>query len=336
MERTLPEKSALVIQNPVSGGAAPEQVEAALRIALGARGVGVETFVTPQTESVDELREAIQNEIAEAVAGGADLIIVAGGDGTVGMVADAIVQSGVAEDAVLGIIPLGTANILARELRIPLDVDGAVALLRDGWAVRSLDAIRVEGRHYFTQLGVGLDARMIMATDREDQIAHGRAAYMAALAQSLAEHHVTRFSCQVDEMGLQLRAFQVIVANCATLGAAPFTWGPGILPDDGVLNVCVFNTRSALDTAKVVWKVLTSDHSRGALTRYYPATERIVIRSRPPLDVQADGEIIGRTPVTIDLAPGVLKVVAPLPPVTNQVLVAPTSFEVASAQGGGS
>lgn len=306
-------RSALIVQNPVAGGAAPDAVDAALAATLEARGVPCERFATPPTDSPDALRGVLEGVVARAVAGGADLVVAAGGDGTVGMVADAMVRAGAAGRAAFGIVPQGTGNILARELGVPLDAPSAVALLAGGATHRTLDALRVGGRHYFTQLGVGLDARMIQATEREDQIAHGRAAYMAALVQSLADHRTTRFACRVDEMDVHVRGFQVVVANCATLGAAPFTWGPGIRPDDGVLNVCVYNARSALDTVKVVWKVLTSDHSRGKLTRYYAASERVVIRSRPALDVQADGEIIGRTPVTVDLAPAVLRVVVPPP-----------------------
>lgn len=305
--------SALVVLNPVSGGAAPDEVESALRAALGDRGVALEIVPTPRTETADALVEAIEAAIVRAVEGGVDLVVAVGGDGTVGMVADAMVRSGAADRAVLGIVPRGTGNILARELGIPLGVDAAVALLAEGGTARWLDAMRVGGRHYFTQLGVGLDARMIAATEREAQIAHGRVAYVAAFLQSAVNLGVARYACRVDGMELRLRAFQVVVANCATLGSAPFAWGPGILPDDGALDLCVYNTRRFLDPFVVAWKVLTNNHSRDALTRYYRATERVVVRSRPVMDVQADGEIIGRTPVTIELVAGALRVRVPEP-----------------------
>lgn len=304
-------RSALVILNPVAGGAAPDEVEAALRATLGDRGAALEIVHTPSTDTADELAAWVEDAIVRAVGAGAELVIAAGGDGTVGMVADAMVRSGTSRQAVLGIVPQGTGNILARELGVPLGVDAAAALLGAGGAERALDAMRVDGRHYFTQLGVGLDARMIQATEREAQIAHGRAAYVAAFLQSAVNLGVARYACRVDGMELRLRAFQVVVANCATLGSAPFAWGPGILPDDGALDLCVYNTRRFLDPFVVAWKVLTNNHSRDALTRYYRATERVVVRSRPVMDVQADGEIIGRTPVTIELVAGALRVRVP-------------------------
>jgi YegS/Rv2252/BmrU family lipid kinase len=235
------------------------------------------------------------------------LVVAAGGDGTVSAVADALAGT----NTPLGILPLGTANVLARELGIPLDLDAACRLLVGGHVITSIDAMRVEGRCYFTHVGVGIDAMMIRDTDRESKRRFGRVAYMATALARLVGFQPQRFALTLDGRTLRIRASQVLVANVGILGQPPFRWGPDIRADDGRLDVCVVRAKTLWNYATLLWHVALGQHRRSPNVRYYTSTRKVVIASRKPLPAQADGEIIGQTPVEIETIPGAVRVVVP-------------------------
>ncbi|QDV32260.1 diacylglycerol/lipid kinase family protein [Tautonia plasticadhaerens] len=249
--------------------------------------------------------------VKEAIDGGARLVIAAGGDGTVAAVADGLIGS----DVPLGILPLGTANVLAREIGLPLGPDETCGVLASSKETATLDVMRVGGRPFFTQVGVGLDSLMIRDTDTESKRRLGRLAYLWTGAVRLAGFQPRRFLIRVDEQGERLiRASQVLVANVGTLGQPPFRWGPGIRPDDGELTVCVLRARSVLDYGRLALHVLRGSQGADPSTRYFKAKDRVRIalsRASSPLPVQADGEIIGQTPVEVELLTGAVRVVVP-------------------------
>lgn len=179
--------------------------------------------------------EPLIGRIREAVDSGCDLVVAAGGDGTVSSVADALVGT----ETPLGIIPLGTANVLAGELGIPLDVDASCALLAGDHALTRIDAMEIDGKHYVTQVGVGLDAEMIRGTQGEHKRRFGRLAYLWTAATRLVGLQARRFTLMVDGQTSRPRASQVLVANSGTLGSRPFRWGLDIRPDDGQVDVCL-------------------------------------------------------------------------------------------------
>ena len=221
-------------------------------------------------------------------------MIAAGGDGTVSAVADALAGSGTP----MGILPMGTANVLARELEIPLDVDAAARLLVDDHDVVAIDAMRVGGRHYLTQVGVGLDALMIRDTPTEQKRRFGKLAYLWSAAKHLVGFQPRRFTLEIDGKTIKRSASQVVVANVGTLGQPPFRWGPDIRVDDGTLDVFVSKARTLLHYLRLAWHVVTRQHKADPNVRYYQARRSVAIATRRPVPVQADGEVIGETPVT--------------------------------------
>ena len=297
-----------VVLNPAAGSASADDVRAALGryFALDlAVDDGFDTACeichTQPDQSVTELAR-------DAVARGYDLVVAAGGDGTVSAVANGLAGS----DTPLGILPLGTANVLAGELGIPTDLDEACRLLAGTHhRVQALDALEVAGQYYFTQLGVGIDSLMIRDTQREAKRRFGRVAYVWTALTRLLGFQPRRFVVAADGQVLRVRASQVLVANSGVLGKAPLRWGPDIRPDDGRLDVCIIRARSVLDYLVLAWHVLRGQHDRSPQVRYLAAERTIAISARHPLPVQADGEIIGQTPVEVKVAPGILRVIVP-------------------------
>jgi diacylglycerol kinase family enzyme len=240
--------------------------------------------------------------VRDALERGCDPIIAAGGDGTVSTVADVLVGT----SAHLIIFPLGTANVLARELGIPIELDGACklggtrvnpgSLAGQHHAVVEIDAMKVNGHHYFTQVGVGLDSLMIRDTAVEHKRRFGRLAYIWTALTTL----------------VGFKATQVLIANTGMMGHPGFRWGADIRADDARLDVCIVRAKSILDYAGLFWHVVTGSHKQSPNVRYQVASTRIVITAKHPLPVQADGEILGTTPVEVEVVPRALKVVVPV------------------------
>ncbi len=298
----------LVIINPVAPRYTLEDTRKALETALTTRGLRFRVLETPK----DDAREFVARAIAEAVESGCRRIICAGGDGTVALTADCIGVADVPPLASLAIIPGGTANILARELGIPGGLADAVELAAGGEATIDLDVILLDnGRPILTQIGIGPDASMIHHTSREDQIRLGRLAYMISFFKRAFSHRPQRFTLEIDGRAVAVRAWQLIVANVGTIGAPPFTWGPQIDPTDGMMDICVYNVRTPRDYVILFWRMLTTHHQKDSNTRFLTVRDRLVIRSERPLRIQGDGEILGKTPITLRVGAKRLRIVVP-------------------------
>ena len=297
---------AFAVLNPASGSA-DDGVRKAIEREFGGVRAPVEFHETAEDEDMSAV-------VGDAVGRGADLIIAAGGDGTVSAVANGLVgaNNGDGRGAVLGIVPLGTANVLARELGMPLDVEIAAKALAGPHELRSVDAMRIDGRCYFTQVGVGIDALMIRDTDTATKKRFGRAAYIWTAITNLIGFEPRRFTLTIDGKVVKRRATQVVVANVGSMGDPRFRWGPQIRVDDGTLDICVVSAKTMFDYAKVVWHVVRRQHHLSPNIRYYHATKSVEIALGKPLPVQADGEVIGDTPVRIDLISGAIRVAVPV------------------------
>jgi YegS/Rv2252/BmrU family lipid kinase len=293
-------KRVFVVLNPVAGTSVVDDVRRALE----------QHFLPGETtyEVYETLKEdAVERIAREAQGRGYEMVVAAGGDGTVSAVAEGLVGT----ETPLGIIPLGTANVLARELGISVELEGAVQLLAGEHGVTSIDAMKVGEKHYFTQVGVGIDALMIRDTKREDKRRFGRIAYIWTAMTRLLGFQPRRFLIRADGRQERRRASQIVIANSGVLGQPPFRWGPDIEPDDGRLDVCIVRAQTLLDYLALAWHVVRGQHRRSSNVRYLNARREIVIETRRPLPVQADGEIIGETPVQVQLVPAAVRVIVP-------------------------
>jgi diacylglycerol kinase (ATP) len=276
-------------------------------------------LMSPSSVEIHEVSDGddVRAIVRSALERGCDPIIAAGGDGTVSAVADVLVGT----EAHLVVFPLGTANVLARELGIPVELEGACRLgahhihqemvAGREHAVSRIDVMRIEGHHYLTQVGVGIDSLMIRDTAVERKRRFGRLAYLMTALGQLVGFRARRFWITIDDATLELKATQVVVANTGMMGHNAFRWGLDIRADDGQLDVCIVRARSIVDYLGLFWHVLRGSHKKSANVHYEVARRSVVIKSKHPLPVQADGEILGETPVRIEVVPLALKVVVP-------------------------
>lgn len=310
-------RSALVIVNPVAGRGGAAGVEEECSRVLAPLGWRIR-FVEVASENGG--RAHVVDEVRRAAGAGVSLIAAAGGDGTVSMVADALMRVDGGRPISLGILPTGTGNILAKELAIPVELAEAVALLADEHGEVRLDAMRVGDRHYFSHVGIGLDAETIAGTTREAQSKFGRIAYALSLVRAAMRHRAVRTTIEVDGREVRLRALQVVVANAGTLGAPPLKWGPGIHPADGKLNVCVIRAVGLAELVRTAWRALWKRPADRRNVLYIPIEDRAAIRTKDPMRVQADGELIGTTPLEVQLVAHAVRVI--VPPATAAALEA--------------
>ena len=299
---------ALAVLNPTSGSCQIEDVKRALSTEFG--NVPIQIYeVQPNGD--------LASTLTAALTAGCDQIIVGGGDGTVSAVADLLVGKNVR----LAVLPLGTANVLALELAIPTDLIAACRLAATTYLeqanhvktsqLREIDAMRVQGRHYLTQIGVGIDALMIKSTDPEAKRRLGKLAYIISAIRHILAFRSHLFRVTLDGKIFRFRASQIVIANTGMLGQAPFRWGPDIESNDGRLNACIIKSMGIREYGRLLWVVFRGHREKTPNMQHKIIERSVTIQTRQPLPVQADGEIIGETPVTVELVSKAVSIVVP-------------------------
>lgn len=302
MEET---KKALILMNPRAGRGEPELAESILTKALQQYHWQVQCQIISKGTSPQELLPILN----QAVEQGTKLVIAAGGDGTVSLVASAIILSGQNQRLRLGVFPGGTANSIARELGMPADWAQAAQLIASIDQAMNMDAMKMNDRFYFLRIGIGLDAEVIRDTTRKAKRWLGRFAYLQTFLGRLFTFHRHRYYCVMDGKKRRFRAVQVFIANGGQIALAPFPIGPGIAFNDGILNVCAYDVVSWWHYFVVAWRLLWRDYQHQPQMKYWAIRQSITVASRHPRIVQGDGEACASTPVTIEVIPSALQVI---------------------------
>jgi YegS/Rv2252/BmrU family lipid kinase len=240
-----------------------------------------------------------------------DAVFSLGGDGTAMEIATALAES--PDSPPLGIIALGTANVLARSLGIPLRPADAVRALHAAETV-AIDLGRIaEGPRFAIGLGVGLDAAMIGGASR---LLKRRVGYIAYAWSALrAGLRMERFTARltIDGVTTEVETSSVLVANFGLVLGDLVCFGEEIGHRDGLLHVCVYSPRSILDAVRIFWRMVRGGVSEDRCVRVMPG-RHIRVETDPPRPMQADGELLGLTPVDIRVEPNAVRLLAPVPP----------------------
>jgi YegS/Rv2252/BmrU family lipid kinase len=292
---------ALIITNPAAARADERQLLAA-RARLVAGGWAVEIARTSGPGDGERLARA-------AVADGADVLIAHGGDGTAMEVAAAVVGTG----RQLGLLPAGTGNLLAGNLQIRRSWRAATAVILAA-EPRAIDVGRVTtaagSRVFAVACGTGFDAELMRSTAPHHKRVFGMGAYVATAIGLAAAVRRTRFRIEADGAVHETHAFFVLVANCGEIIPGVLPIHAAIRPDDGVFDIAIFDAASFVSAARVVWRLFQRQpHADPGIS--FLRASRVVITTEPVLPVQADGEAAGTTPLTVELLPGALHVLAP-------------------------
>jgi diacylglycerol kinase family enzyme len=305
MGRALGRGKVFVVFNPKAGkGHHADELRAILERYFAPPGWEPELYETTGREDLAQLCRA-------ACARGASLVIAAGGDGTLDDVANGLAGGSVP----LGILPLGSANFLARTLNIPMKMEEAAELLAGDHAVAQVDALEVKGRLFFTNVGVGISPGIIRETKSADKKLYGRLAYVMALTRAAKLFLPHRYRLNLDGRLRFLRAVEVVVSNTTLLERPNFLYGPPETLADGRLEVYVLSARAIGDYVRLAWDLICRSGKPAVKLKHWTVRRSVGIDAvnRSPI-VQADGELIGRTPVEIRLVPKALRVIVPKTP----------------------
>lgn len=294
----------VLITNPVAARTTADDRDAIIRV-FRAAGWGLEVA---ETRGPGDARRFA----AAAMGDGVDAVSVFGGDGTTTQAAAALVGT----EVPLGLVPGGTGNILAGNLRIPRTPVAATELIVRGRS-RPIDLGRLEledAVHYFgVACGAGADARVMGGAVAEAKRRWGIGGYFAALFRVLPDIRSTSHTVTVDGGSFTTPAALVLVLNCAEMVPPLIRVRPDTRLDDGVLDVIVLAANSLWECARGIGRVLwnaTADLTETPYLRYARGTEIRVV-SESPEPVQYDGDSVGRTPFTATVVPGAIRVIAP-------------------------
>ncbi len=297
---------ALLITNPVAARTDPT-VSATVRRVFRANGWSIEVA---ETAGPGDSRRFAEAALADQV----DVVAVFGGDGTVMQAASALVAS----DIILGLVPGGTGNVLAGNLRVPNSPIAATELIVHGRS-RRIDLGRVErsdGVHYFAvACGVGADARIMGGTLTPHKRRWGIGGYFASMARLLPEIRTTVHAITVDGRRFESPAAVALVLNCGELIPPLIRLRRDTRLDDGLLDLVVVAADTVWECARAVLRSFQNVLLDTGETSYlfYGRGEQITIETAIPEPVQFDGDQAGITPVTTTVVPGAVRIFAPRP-----------------------
>lgn len=249
--------------------------------------------------------EAIQDFVREVgTQQGIDAIIIGGGDGTLTHLADILIDCA----RPVGILPLGTANDLARSLSLPLSLEGALEVILQGH-IEAVDVGRLNGKPFFNVASFGLSTRVTQSLGSETKRRFGRLGYGLEAFRALRRDESFRVQITTEQGVIERRVLQIAVGNGRSYGGMLVVDERATI-DDGLLHLYGIG-------AQPLWRLLA--HLPGLFSGRWSGQREVVnlegpwfeIETRPVLDITADGEIKGRTPVRFDVAPAALRVFVP-------------------------
>jgi YegS/Rv2252/BmrU family lipid kinase len=291
---------ALIIINPVSGFMNVKLMKRIINNHFKNAGWVTHIYLTERNTEFESL-------IKYYIDKGIDLVVAAGGDGTVASVAAGMINSSVP----LGIIPSGTWNAIARHLMLPFLPIRALTLITGRHQVRYLDLMSIGDSLHAMNLSVGFSARVIKSTSREKKRKLGNLAYYGGLVKQVLGIKLTRYHIEADGKTYHGKALEIMVANYGVVGLNLIESLLEVHPDDGKADVLIFKPRTILDLPAMFWQALILRKKRAPKFQQLQASRTIKIDTMPPMDVQADGEMIGKTPVTVTVLPRCVGVIVP-------------------------
>ncbi|MDH5201721.1 MAG: diacylglycerol kinase family lipid kinase [Nitrospirota bacterium] len=304
--------SIVLINNPTAKQASDKKIAQASHF-LVSRGYHVEVLSTCQRGDAESFAQ-------EAIEKSPSLIIAAGGDGTINEVVNGMVGS----EIPLAILPLGTTNVLAKEINIPENVKGALEI-----AVSSIPQIISLGRiiqtpaaeneraqknhvthrsslvtRYFVLMaGIGFDGEAVFGINETFKKFSGKGTYICSGLKTLSKFNPGKLTFDIN--GKTYSGYSAIIGNAAKYGGN-FKITPDAKLTDPFFYICLFKGRNRLDIIRYLFGIVLGKHLRFKDVEYIKATD---IEVKGDAHVQIDGDYFGMTPVKVEIVPDVLRLV---------------------------
>ena len=298
--------TAFIVLNPVAGLTNAQILQRHIENRFNASGWNTRIHVTGAEDTIPLL-------VSEALADGVDLVVAVGGDGTIAAVSAGMVHSPVP----LGIIPTGTWNAIARNLTIPFNVARGIKVMTGRHHIKQLDLMQVGNSYQAMNLSIGVSSTMVAGTGRTEKRRWGNLAYFSNLFKQIFGLQQHRYTIVADGNRYRGRAAEIFVANYGVVGFNAIEAALNIKPDDGKVDVLILRARTIFDVPALLWQMLARHQERTPKYRQISVEKTLTINTSPPGIVQADGDVIGKTPVSVTVMPRCVKVIVPQPrPIT--------------------
>jgi len=287
----------LVIHNPTAGARRARRLAAVVASLRERRGVEVTVVPTGARGDAERIAREVEPDAF-------DVVVAAGGDGTINEVINGLAET--PDAPALGLLPLGTANVLAGELGLSDNVDDWVDALLFG-PIRDIRLGRANGRRFSMMAGVGFDARVVERVDPALKRATGKGAYVVESMVQLATREPTRYRVSVGDRSWDVAS--VIVANGRRYGGG-FICAPDADLSAPRFDVCSFARSGRWDVIRYMWGLAAGRLSHFRDFGVTPA-DRLTVEGPEGEAVQADGDVIARLPVEIALEERPFRVIGP-------------------------
>jgi len=289
-----------VIINPVSGTTSKKRIPDLLDQYIPSDQFKKQFFFTEYKGHAFELA-------CNAVKEKADYVIAVGGDGTVNEVARALIES----SSVLGIVPMGSGNGLARDLAIPMDSRKALEVILER-KIRTIDYCKANNRIFFCTCGVGFDASVSEHFAKGKR--RGPLSYMRSVLTEYLRFKPDTYEIVFENEVLSKKAFLVTCANASQYGNNAYI-APQADMNDGMMDVAILSPFSPLDVGYLLIQMFTKQITKNRKLQYY-RSKKLSLRRKKPGIVHIDGEpVFMGDVISLEVYPSGLNVIVPSDPI---------------------
>lgn len=283
-------RKVLFIINPVSGGKKKDQVPGLIEEHLDSKLFDAEILFSKDVGHATRLAKEAE---------GYDMVVAVGGDGTVNEVATGLVGT----DKVMGIIPCGSGNGLARFLCIPMDITKAIIALNTA-KIEAIDAATLNGQWFFNMAGLGFDAHIAEIFSHDT--ARGFWTYAKSALKEFLQYKPEQYTIHIDDVAYEREAFMLSFANSSQYGNNAHV-SPHASVQDGLIDVCVIKPIPVARFPEMVLRMFGKTADKSKYVEIIRG-RHIVVDVKKRSAVHLDGEPrTVKTKVDIQVQPGVLK-----------------------------
>ncbi|MDR0573756.1 MAG: diacylglycerol kinase family lipid kinase [Tannerella sp.] len=289
-------KKIYAIINPISGIGSKDRIPEIISSRCIDRGIAVNIIYTEYAGHATELtRKAIDDN--------ADCVIAVGGDGTVNEIARSLLHTNV----VLGIIPKGSGNGLARELRIPMDVRGAVDVVFSNH-VSVIDACRANDNIFFCTCGVGFDAAVSARFAGEKR--RGSLTYAKDIVEKYLDYKPETYKLYINDDTIKEKAFLIACANASQYGNNAYI-APNANICDGEMDITILSSFNALDIGPLAIQLFTKTIDKNSKIKTFRTKKARITRQKEGM-MHIDGDpVMASKDIELSVIHSALKVLIP-------------------------